>query len=180
MGAVVELRDLPLKTPPGVGHHVSNEDLLRAATLHLCGGSIAEVCRALGVDDQNQSPFYIFASSEWIALCNIVLPRIREAVIPSLTSLESKIVTELRDRIENGDDLVNFEGKVVCKRRMTGKALAESYAKVSEVKRKAEERIAGVPTGEADITLKELLAALKAYGDAKQKPKDITGEATRT
>lgn len=173
MGAEMTLGQLP--RPLVVPEGLSDRRLLDAVRIYLQGASGEEVSVALGLEE-GQKLSWFEGDREWVALCNLLLPQVREAMVAQLASLESKALGELRDRLEHGEEMMGPDGvKLGVKRRLRAREIVAIYGEFARVRERMETRLAGLPTEEERISLREHLKALKRFARSAE----VEGERVR-
>ncbi len=164
---------LPAKVP--------DRDFTDAVRLWLTGAPKAEIAEKLQTTHRSVTAW--IDTPEWRNAAQALSPEVHALVGGSLNRLKTQALTQLADRIEHGDPVINNLGEVVlkedgtaAKRPMKGKDLVEVFAKLSDAQVQLEKMIGNIKDDddESKISLDKLALGLKRFAEAR----DITGEAT--
>jgi len=166
MGEVIPLPQFPVfNRPPGLPETCSDEQLCEAVKIHLCGGTHAAIAKLLSVPEK--AVRYWVDSREWGQLTALLKPEVAGILIGQTTRVASLALTQLEDRLLNGDEVWNQQGEIVGMRKIKGRDLAEIATKVLEQQKNLERSIGKITDDENTISLKKLATALTNYAEAK-------------
>jgi len=153
------------KRPADLPFTCSDDDLLDAVQMYLCGGEIGEVAKLLKIRVIHVKHWTSATGWKFIEEC--VRDDVRKVAHSHLTRIVHRCFGLIDDRLEKGDPIYDLEGVVVGYRAVKVKDLGtlacELYGKIHEL----EDRTSGIKE-EENLTLRELAYSLKEYAKVKR------------
>jgi hypothetical protein len=142
----------------------SDDNLIDAVQTYLCGGSVVEVGRLLGIKHIHVKNWT--SAKGWKFIEDCVRDDVRKVAHSHLTRIVHRCFNMIDERLEKGDPIYDLEGQVIGWRPVKVKDLAAIsdtlYGKMHDI----EDRTSGRHE-EEQLTLKELADSLRNYAQVK-------------
>ena len=160
MAEIVPLhQQQPLRRPTGLSKACSDEDLLNAVKAYLCGAQEEEVRRHLKVAAGTTA--YWINTREFRDLVNDQLVDISETIKHRLIRVSAKALTQLDDRLENGNAIYSMDGEQIGTRPLNTKELTDITRTVMDQARALEKGLPGKTDDGDKMNLVSLARSLK-------------------
>ena len=151
--------EVPFRRPPGLTKACTDEDLLAAVKAYLCGAQEEEVRRHLKVAAGTTQ--YWTNTREFRDLVNAQLVDIGELVRHRLIRVGAKALTQLDERLENGQAIYGMDGEQIATRPLSSKELTDITRTVMDQARALEKSLPGKVDEDGKMTLVNLARSLK-------------------
>lgn len=152
-----------------------DEALLRAVRAYVVGGNPADHLPMTDAEVRFWTNSY-----QWAKLTALVVPEIKETLRGHLSRISHKAVTELSERIENGDEVLNIDGSPKLnedgepiRRKLKARDLADIAQKMMSEQRALESKIGGYTDDDGKVSLEKLARGLMKLATIQEVPGDI-------
>lgn len=143
----------------------SDDDLLEAVQTYLCGGTMPDIARLLGVEPAAAKNWTSAAGWKFIEEC--VRDDVRKIAHSNLTRIVHRCFGLIDDRLEKGDPIYDLEGEVVGYRAVKVKDLGAIAATLYDKIHELEDRTSGRHE-EEQMALRDLAQSLREFAKVKQ------------
>ena len=173
-----ELVPTEFKRPSDLPRTCSDDDLLEAVQLWLCGAGEDEIASLLNVTPGVFKREWLTAKG-WRFLESCVKDDVRAVAHANLTRIAHRCFGLINERLERGDPIYGLEGEIVGYRAVKVKDLGNLATQMLTQGQEIDKRMAGKDPVR-DMSLEELAASLKNYVAHKRftDAKDVTDATT--